>query len=147
MGACAHFALHHLENGDWLCYTEGKLPRAKIATNDRMPHTHELRGNIIMNEFEHSKKELDTVQDGFDVSDTTDASAHDDTAQAAADAPPESTSEVDPTTLYDPITNRVRLLIARDIDPSDKVRVYIRIIVVAGILYYIGTGVWGILIG
>ncbi len=100
-----------------------------------------------MNEFEYSEKELDTAQDEFSVSDTADACAYDTPAQTPADAPPESKPEVDPATLYDPITNRVRLLIARDIDPTDKVRVYIRMIVVAGILYYIGTGVWGILMG
>lgn len=112
-----------------------------------------------MNEFEHSEKERDTVQDGFGVSDMTGAAVYDNAAQepavsdaaavqeAESDTSPESKTEVDPATLYDPITNRVRLLIARDIDPSDKVRVYIRIIVVAGILYYIGTGAWGILMG
>ncbi len=115
-----------------------------------------------MNGLEEREDALKTEPDGFGDADTEAAAASDNAAQGlidsdieAADATassdaaptPEPKAEVDPTTLYDPITNRVRLLIARDIDPTDKVRVYIRIIVVAGILYYIGTGVWGILMG
>lgn len=40
---------------------------------------------------------------------------------------------------------RLQKIVAPDIDPNDQVRIMLRLLMIVGVIYYLGTGIFGIL--
>lgn len=59
----------------------------------------------------------------------------------------EETWEDDPIPTYPPGIEQLRLLFARNVDPRDTMRVYLRLGAIGVGVYYLVTGIFGVLTG